>query len=407
MFKRILYSCLFVLVTTSVFAQSKKEQIESLALLVDSLNKALVNSKNETISIQTKANEEQVKLNAEKDAVTASLNAELKKSASLQEQIGTIESNLKKSEEAIALFKQAEEVLKRNNALTSDSLQNARSTIKSLQADEAKLKLELADANKKLTESLEKSSRCEAEKANLETKLREVTEKISLCEAEKATLQSKSSDTGNNYLMSETAVNFHNAKGEIAKLMGAENSELLKIVFSYMDAKFGEFCEGQNVTPEDIDFMEETGSDAGEGGTFLIEVKVSDFNATYIQVEFVSSFYQGAGGEGRYKSVSFFDKSTGIKHEWSDFLVENKIEGLLTVLNKKLRSKKAELIECGVESEYIAEVSFGDFDLSRLSFANGQFLISYDPIGDGMSPCDLDIAISLAELKPFLNPKYF
>lgn len=386
MLKRFLYTCLFTLAAASGFAQSKKEQIESLSLLVDSLNKALVNSKNETISIQTKANEEQAKLNAEKDAVTASLDAELKKSTSLQEQIGSLESNLKKTEEAIALLKQAEEVLKRNCTLTSDSLRNASAAIKSLQADEAKLKLELTDANKKLAESIEKSSRCEAEKVNLESKIR---------------------DTGNNYLMNETAVNFNKAKGEIAKLMGAENSELLKVVFSYLDAKFGEFCEGQNVTPEDIAFMEETGSDAGEGGTFLIEVKVSDFNATYIQVEFVSSFYQGAGGEGRYKSVSFFDKSTGIKHEWSDFLVESKVQGLLTVLNKKLRTKKAELSECGVEAEYIAEVSFGDFDLSRLYFANGQFLISYDPSGYGMSPCELEIAISLAELKPFLNPKYF
>ena len=406
MFKCFLYSCLFVLVTTTGFAQSKKEQIESLSLLVDSLNKALVNSKNETISIQTKANEEQVKLNAEKDAVTASLNAELKKSASLQEQIGTIESNLKKSEEAIALFKQAEEVLKRNNALTSDSLQNARSTIKSLQADEAKLKLELADANKKLTESLEKSSRCEAEKANLETKLREVTEKISLCEAEKATLQSKSSDTGNNYLMNETAVNFNKAKGDIAKLMGAENSELLKVVFSYLDAKYGEFCTENNLTPEDIAEMEESGA-GDEGGTFLIEAKVSDLNATFIQVAFTESYYEFSGGEGRFKTAWFFDKSTGIKHEWSNLILDGKKQGLLTLLNKKLKTNNAQLVECGVDGETIQAATFSEYDLDHLTFENGAFIISYNPGYNEMGPCQVDISVSFAEMKPFLNPKYF
>jgi predicted nucleic acid-binding Zn-ribbon protein len=407
MIKRCLYTCMFVLVATTCFSQSKKEQIESLNSLVDSLTNALVNSKNESARIQTSANEEQAKLNSEKEAVSASLKAEMTKSTTLEGRIGTLEGNLKKSEEALADLKLAEEKLKQNNVLTGDSLKSATAAIKALQTDAAKSKEELADANKKLTESLEKITRIEAEKTSLETKIRETSEKISLCEAEKTSLEAKNRDTGKNYLMDETAVNFHTAKGEIEKLIGSDNTDPLKVVFSYLDAKYGEFKSEGNVTPEILAEMEETGSDFGEGGTFLIDLKVSDFNATYIQIEFTSSYYQGGGAEGRFKTVWFFDKSTGIKHEWSDFLVESKIQGLLTVLNKKLRAKKAELIECGVEAEYIAEVSFGDFDLGRLSFANGQFLISFDPIGDGMSPCELDIAISFAELKPFLNPMYF
>jgi hypothetical protein len=87
--------------------------------------------------------------------------------------------------------------------------------------------------------------------------------------------------------------------------------------------------------------------------------------------------------------------------------LESKKQGLAAILHKKCKTERSQFIECGVEAEYIAEVSFGDYDLGRLSFANGQFLISYDPIGNGMGPCELDIAISFAELKPFLNPMYF
>jgi hypothetical protein len=407
MFKRFLYSCLFVLVTTSGFAQSKKEQIESLNSLVDSLTNALVNSKNESARIQTSANEEQAKLNTEKEAVSASLKAEMTKSTTLEGRIGTLEGNLKKSEEAIVALKQAEEKLKQNNVLTGDSLKSATAAIKALQTDAAKSKEELADANKKLTESLEKITRIEAEKTSLETKIRETAEKISLCEAEKTSLEAKNRDTGKNYLMDETAENFHRAKGEIEKLIGSDNTDPLKVVFSYLDAKYGEFKAEGNVTPEDIAEMEETGSDFGEGGTYLIDVKVNDLNATFIQVEFLESFYQGAGAEGRSRSVWFFDKSTGIKHEWSDFLVESKIQGLLTVLNKKLKTKTSEFIECGMEAEYIQELSISEYDLNGFSFGNGQYLLAYNPGNNGMGPCEVIIAVTAAELKPFLNPKYF
>lgn len=386
MLERFFYALFFVFITTTGFSQSKKEQIETLTVLTDSLKNALFEAKNETARIQTKALEEQGTLNSEIEKLNTSLKAELTKVTKLEDRIGTLEGDLKKSEEAIALLKQAEEQMKRNSLLTMDSLKNATESLKTLHTAANKSKEELDNANKKLTEA---------------------HDKIAQLEVEKGTLQSTIQSAGKNYFMDETAVNFHKAKGEIEKLIGPDNLETLKVIFSYLDAKYGEFKAESNMTPEDIAEMEETGSDFGEGGTFLIELKVNDFNAKFIQVEITSSFYQGAGGEGRFVSSWYFDKTAGIKYEWNNFVLENKKEALLAILNKKLKTMNSDSNECGMESEQMQELSISEYDLNGFSFTNGKYLFPYNPANNGMGPCEFIITVTAAEMKPFLNSKYF
>lgn len=384
MLKKGLYSALLVFFAAGGMAQSKKEQIETLTLMADSLRNALASSNNEFATFQAKANEEQSKLAAERDVLTASLNKELAKTTSLSEQLQILEANLKKSDETITIFKQAEEVMRQNHALTSDSLKSAMLVIQGLQANEEKSDQELSEAMRKLGEAQDKISRCETEKESLEAKIR---------------------SAGKSYVMNETAVNFHKAKGEIEKLIGEKNTEVQGVVFSYLDAKYGEFRSYLNVTPEDLAEMEETGSD-NLGGVFLIEVRVNDFNSKFIQVEFIESYQEGAGAEGRSTSVWFFDKSTGIKYEWSNFIIESKKQGLLALMNKKLKTATFPE-DCGLVSENIQDFSFSEYDLDRFTYANGQYVLSFNPDSNGMGPCETNIKCTLAEIKPFLNQKYF